>query len=56
MATTSKTPEKLPLPTEGGSYVRQGEDLKRVEHTGPAKDAVATEPAGQPAPAATNKE
>lgn len=38
---TSATPS---LPTTGGSYVRNGDELQRVQHTEPAADAVATHP------------
>ncbi|MCC2673292.1 MAG: hypothetical protein K0R58_239 [Ramlibacter sp.] len=59
----AKTTEQKPsLPSRGGSYVREGEKLKRVAHTKPAdevpsrrKAKEATTPA--PAPKTTpNKE
>lgn len=51
MDTTIQAPAKLPMPKEGGSYVREGEDLKCVEQTAPTKDKPATEPAAAQAPA-----
>lgn len=46
---TSATPS---MPTTGGSYVRNGDELQRVQHTEPAADAVATNPIAPGAAAA----
>lgn len=46
---TSATPS---MPTTGGSYVRNGDELQCVQHTEPAADAVATNPIAPGAAAA----
>ena len=41
------TPTPEPLPSKGGSYVRQGDSLERMAYTAPAPSTRGTQP---PAP------